>query len=69
MDKFVRGVLGWIGTILFDIPRFIGKYMLGLIWTGYNVIRRKDFKKTFVVLNCHAKNEIKWIVDEFIHYL
>ena len=64
IDKIVRGILGWIGAI-FEIPRLIVQYTLGLIWTAYSMIRGKDFKKVFARLNEGAAKEVKWIVDEF----
>lgn len=62
-DKIVRGVLGCVG-VSFDILTFGAKYGLGLIWTGYNALRGKDYKRIFHKLNKGSTNEFKWIRDE-----
>ncbi len=68
MDKTIRAILGWIGAI-FEIPRLIIKYILGLIWTAYMAIRGKDFKLVFSKLNAGMVGEIKWVLDEFKFYM
>ena len=68
IDKIVRAMLGFTGT-LFEIPRLIIKYILGLIWTVYSIIRGRDFKKVFSHLNKGIISEIKWVIDEFKFYI
>lgn len=67
IDKLVRLVLGWIGATL-DIPTLIVKYVLGLIWTVYMLIRGKNFKVVFSKLNAGTIDNIKWLKDEFKFY-
>lgn len=67
-DKIVRLTLGWIGAVL-EIPRLIIQYMLGLIWTLYMLVRKKNFKLVFTKLNSSTINEIKWVLDEFKFYM
>jgi hypothetical protein len=62
-DKIVRGTLGCVG-LSFDILTFGVKYGLGLIWTGYNALRGKNYKLIFRKLNQGSANEFKWIKDE-----
>lgn len=64
VDNLVRSILGYIGTI-FEIPRLIIKYVIGLIWTAYMFVRGKDFKLVFSKLNTGMIDEIKWVLDEF----
>ena len=64
IDKIVRLILGLIGTV-FEIPRLIIKYMLGLVWTVYVLVRGKDFKLVFSKLNAGMIDEISWVLDEF----
>ena len=68
IDKIVRLILGWIGGI-FEIPRLIIKYALGLIWTTYMLIRGRDFRLVFSKLNAGMIDEIKWVFDEFKFYM
>jgi hypothetical protein len=67
IDKIVRLILGFVGTT-FEIPRLIIKYVLGLIWTAYMLVRGKDFKLVFSKLNSGMIGEIKWVLDEFKFY-
>ena len=67
IDKLVRLVLGWSGALL-DIPTLMIKYVFGLIWTAYMLIRGKDFKKVFSKLNAGTIDNIKWLRDEFKFY-
>ena len=68
IDKIVRAILGFTGT-LFEIPRLIIRYILGLIWTAYSIIRCRDFKKAFSYLNKSMIGEIKWVIDDFKFYI
>ena len=68
MDRIIRAVLGFTGT-LFEIPRLIIKYTLGLIWTAYMGIRGKNVKAVFSKLNAGMAGEIKWVRDEFKFYI
>lgn len=67
IDKLVRLVLGWAGAIL-DIPALMIKYVFGLIWTAYMLIRGRDFKKVFSKLNSGTLDNVKWLIDEFKFY-
>lgn len=67
MDKIVRLILGFAGNV-FEIPRLVIKYVLGLIWTAYMLVRRKNFKLVFSKLNEAMIDEIKWVLDEFKFY-
>lgn len=68
VDKIVRSTLGFIGT-LFEIPRLMLKYILGLIWTMYMFIRRRNFKLVFSKLNSGMIDEIKWVLNEFKFFM
>ena len=68
MDKIVRAILGFTGAI-FEIPRLIIQYVLGLIWTAYMAIRGKNFKLVFRKLNAGTRIEIEWVLDEFKFYM
>lgn len=67
IDKIVRGILGFIGTVI-EIPILIVRYMLGLIWVVYSIIRNRKFKMVFSSLNKNMIQEIKWLIDEFKFY-
>lgn len=67
MDKIVWTMLGTIGSI-FEIPRLVIRYTLGLVWTAYMAIRGKNFRKVFSKLNNNLIDDIKWVLDEFKYY-
>lgn len=68
MDHIVRLILGFIGTT-FEIPRLVIKYVLGLIWTAYMFVRRRDFETIFSKLNDGMIDEIRWVLDEFKFFM
>ena len=67
IDKIVRGILVFIGTVI-EIPILIVRYILGLIWVVYSIIRNRKFKMVFSSLNKGTMREIKWLIDEFKFY-
>lgn len=68
IDKIVRSTLGFVGA-LFEIPRLVMQYVLGLMWTVYVFVRGKDFKLVFSKLNAGLIDDIKWVLDEFNFYV